>query len=92
MAICQGATAIGYFTHVWKPSYHQFGVPEENRKALRRIMIAQLFDHERIRTTLAKADAIRGDAEHMITLAKRGNKAGDAQMVHARRLVAAAPG
>jgi large subunit ribosomal protein L17 len=52
-------------------------------------MIAQLFDHERIRTTLAKADAIRGDAEHMITLAKRGNKAGDAQMVHARRLVAA---
>lgn len=37
MAICQGATAIGYFTHVWKPSYQQFGVPEENRKALRQI-------------------------------------------------------
>lgn len=37
MAITQGATAIGYFTHVWKPSYHQFGVPEENQKALRRI-------------------------------------------------------
>ena len=36
MAICGGATAIGYFTHVWKPSYQQFGVPEENRKALRR--------------------------------------------------------
>lgn len=34
MAICRGATAIGYFTHVWKPSYKQFGVPEENRKAL----------------------------------------------------------
>ena len=34
MAICRGATAIGYFTHVWKPSYSQFGVPEENRKAL----------------------------------------------------------
>ncbi len=37
MAICGGATSIGYFTHVWKPSYDQFGVPEENRKALRQI-------------------------------------------------------
>ncbi|NQT14469.1 MAG: hypothetical protein HQ582_17060, partial [Planctomycetes bacterium] len=37
MAITGGATAIGYFTHVWKPSYRQFGVPEENRKALREI-------------------------------------------------------
>jgi len=37
MAVCRGATAIGYFTHVWKPSYRQFGVPEENRLALREI-------------------------------------------------------
>lgn len=37
MSICRGATAIGYFTHVWKPSYAQFGVPEENRTALRGI-------------------------------------------------------
>jgi hypothetical protein len=37
MSICRGATAIGYFTHVWKPSYAQFGVPEENRTALRSI-------------------------------------------------------
>ena len=37
MAICGGATSIGYFTHIWKPSYDQFGVPEENRKALREI-------------------------------------------------------
>lgn len=37
MAICRGATAIGYFTHVWKPKYQQFGVPPENRKALRQI-------------------------------------------------------
>jgi hypothetical protein len=34
MAICRGATAIGYFTHVWKPAYSQFGVPDENRRAL----------------------------------------------------------
>lgn len=37
MAICGGARAIGYFTHVWKPSYRQFGVPEENRRALAEI-------------------------------------------------------
>jgi hypothetical protein len=37
MAICRGATAIGYFTHIWKPAYRQFGVPEENRRALREI-------------------------------------------------------
>jgi hypothetical protein len=34
MAITGGATAIGYFTHIWKPEYQQFGVPEENRRAL----------------------------------------------------------
>jgi hypothetical protein len=37
MAICRGATAVGYFTHVWKPAYSQFGVPEENRRALAEI-------------------------------------------------------
>jgi len=37
MSICRGATAIGYFTHVWKPQYAQFGVPEENRRALKEI-------------------------------------------------------
>jgi len=60
-----------------------------NRTALRRTLIKQFFEHERIRTTRAKAEAIRGQAEKLITLAKRGNAAGDAQMVHARRLVAA---
>jgi hypothetical protein len=37
MSICRGATAIGYFTHVWKPAYSQFGVPADNRRALRQI-------------------------------------------------------
>jgi len=37
MAVCRGATAIGYFTHIWKPEYSPFGVPEANREALRRI-------------------------------------------------------
>jgi hypothetical protein len=34
MALCRGATAMGYFTHVWKPSYDAFGVPPRNREAL----------------------------------------------------------
>jgi large subunit ribosomal protein L17 len=52
-------------------------------------LVKQLFEHERIQTTRTKAEAVRGQAERLITLAKRGNAAGDAQMVHARRLAAA---
>ncbi len=59
------------------------------RTALRRNLIKQLFEHERIQTTRAKAEAIRGQAEKLITLAKRGNAAEEAEMVHTRRLAAA---
>jgi len=61
-----------------------------HRTALRRTLTKQLFEHERIRTTRAKAEAVRGHAEKLITLAKRGNAAEDpAAAVHARRLAAA---
>lgn len=60
------------------------------RNALRRVMVKQLFEHERIRTTRAKAQAIRGQAEKLITLAKRALATDDAaRIVHARRLAAA---
>jgi large subunit ribosomal protein L17 len=60
------------------------------RTALRKILVKQLFEHERIRTTRAKAQAIRGQAERLITLAKKGNAAEVAAgKVHARRLAAA---
>lgn len=62
---------------------------KDERSALRRILVKQLFTHERIRTTRAKAQAVRNQAERLITLAKRGNQAGEAQSVHARRLAAA---
>src|SRR5262245_54712926 len=45
-----------------------------------RNLLVALFRHERITTTEAKAKAVRGAAEHMITLAKREN-------LHARRQV-----
>ncbi len=48
------------------------------RKTLFRGLITDLFRHESITTTEAKAKAIRADAEQLITLAKRGD-------VHARR-------
>lgn len=59
---------------------------KDQRVALRRILVKQLFEHERIQTTRAKAEAIRGQAEKMITLAKRGNKAEGADVVHIKRL------
>jgi large subunit ribosomal protein L17 len=67
----------------------KLGRSKDERTALRRILIKQLFEFERIRTTRAKAEAVRGQAERLITLAKHGNEAGDAQAVHARRLAAA---
>jgi large subunit ribosomal protein L17 len=60
-----------------------------HRTALRRTLVTELFRHERIRTTEAKARAIRSQAEKLITLAKRGLVAEEttpAQGVHARRL------
>lgn len=67
----------------------RLGRSSGQRRALRRSMITELFRHERIRTTSAKAKAIRGAAEKLITLSKRGNAAGEARLVHARRLASA---
>jgi len=57
------------------------------RLALRRNLIKQFFTHERIQTTRAKAAAIRGEAERLITIARNSADASDAEKVHARRLV-----
>jgi large subunit ribosomal protein L17 len=43
-----------------------------HRKALFRNLITDLFRHERLQTTEAKARAIRGQAEKLITLSRRG--------------------
>lgn len=69
-------------------SGHRLGRSSSHRKALRKNLITELLRHERIETTHAKASSIRGAAERMITKAKRGNAAGDAQAVHARRWAA----
>lgn len=59
-----------------------------NRIALRRNLIISLFEHNRIKTTQAKANAIRGEAEKLITLARNSSKGSDIDKVNARRLAA----
>ena len=58
------------------------------RIALRRTLIKQFFTHERIHTTKAKAAAIRGEAERMITIARNSANGSDSDKVSARRLIA----
>lgn len=61
---------------------------KDQRQALRRTLIRQLFEHEQIRTTKAKAIAIRGEAERLITLARNSEKGSDVDKMNARRLAA----
>ena len=49
-----------------------------HRKALFMNLSRQVFQHERIKTTEAKAKAVKPEVEKLITLAKRGD-------LHARR-------
>lgn len=50
-------------------------MPEPRRRAARRNMMAGLFRYDRIKTTEARARAIRGEAEKLITIAIKGQNA-----------------
>ncbi len=65
----------------------KLGRDSAQRSALWRGLITELFRHDRISTTEAKARSMRGDAEHLITVAKRGLADGG-NNVHAHRLAA----
>lgn len=65
--------------------YH-LGRTSDQRRALFRNLVRELYLHERIVTTEAKARAIRGDAERLITKAKR-SAAIEGSRVHAQRQV-----
>jgi large subunit ribosomal protein L17 len=56
----------------------KLGRNSSHRKAMFRNMVTSLFKYDRIRTTDVKAKELRGWADHLITLAKRGD-------LHARR-------
>jgi large subunit ribosomal protein L17 len=58
--------------------------------ALRRNLVRALVENEKIRTTKAKALAVRGDADKLISLAKAGmvKRAANTHDVHERRMAA----
>jgi large subunit ribosomal protein L17 len=56
----------------------KLGRTPEHRKALLANQVCALIEHQRIKTTLAKAKAVRPLAEKMVTLGKNGS-------IHARR-------
>ncbi len=64
------------------------GRNEAQRKALFRNLVRELYLHERIITTEAKARSIRADAEKLITKAKHGVSS-ESYRVHAQRQVVA---
>ncbi len=56
-----------------KRNYRKLGRPTQPRMALLRSLLLALVTYNRIETTEAKAKEIRGLAERLITLAKRGD-------------------
>ena len=58
----------------------KLGRSQAHRRSLFRNLMTELFRRERIKTTEAKAKAIRHEAERLVTLAKDGS-------LHARRLL-----
>jgi large subunit ribosomal protein L17 len=70
-------------------AHRKLGRVTEHRIALLRNQATALLRHERIETTMPKAKELRPFVERLITLAKRGVAAGDAngKALHARRMV-----
>ena len=70
-------------------SHRKLGRVTEHRIAMLRNQATALLKYEHIETTLPKAKELRPFVERIITIAKRGLAAGDAnaRTLHARRLV-----
>ena len=72
-------------------AHRKLGRVTEHRLALLRNQAIALLRHEKIETTMPKAKELRPFVERLITIAKRGVAAGDAngKTLHARRMVLA---
>src|SRR5215211_7619670 len=70
-------------------AHRKLGRVTEHRIAMLRNQAMSLLRHERIETTMPKAKELRPFVEKLITLAKRGVAAGEAngKALHARRQV-----
>ena len=64
---------------------HKLSRDSAHRKALLRNLSREVIEHERIKTSQAKAKAVKPEVEKLITLAKRGDH-------HARRQALSALG
>ena len=64
---------------------HKLSRSASHRRSLLRNLAKEVIDHERIKTTEAKAKAVKPELEKLITLAKRGD-------LHARRQALSALG
>ena len=64
---------------------HKLSRSASHRRSLLRNLAKEVIDHERIKTTEAKAKAVKPEVEKLITLAKRGD-------LHARRQALSALG
>lgn len=70
--------------------HFQLSVKQDHRKSLMANLASQLFLHEKIKTTLIKAKALRPFAERIITLAKHAALSEKPeQKLHCRRLAIA---
>ena len=70
--------------------HFQLSVKQEHRKSLMANLASQLFLHEKIKTTLIKAKALRPFSERIITLAKHAALSEKPeQKLHCRRLAIA---
>jgi large subunit ribosomal protein L17 len=72
-------------------AHRKLGRVTEHRLALLRNQAIALLRHEKIETTMPKAKELRPFVERLITIAKRGVAAGEAngKTLHARRMVLA---
>ena len=72
-------------------AHRKLGRVTEHRLAMLRNQAISLLRHERIETTVPKAKELRPFVERLITIAKRGLAAGDAnaRTLNARRMVLA---
>jgi large subunit ribosomal protein L17 len=68
----------GEFLMRHRRSRNKLGMRTDHREAMLRNMVTSLLEHERIVTTDARAKTLRGLADQMITLGKKGD-------LHARR-------
>jgi large subunit ribosomal protein L17 len=63
----------------------KLGTDASHTKAIKKSLVVNLFKYDRIKTTLERAKEIRGDADRIVTWAKRNT-------LHSRRLAIAAMG